>query len=213
MATSRQIRRWIFVSRSRTVARAFLSCLVCSFTLVYFATFSDNFENGSNWENKNLIISHQVKQRNLKSARFLAPIKNEKSYQLNPNDSPSSSIYVKKKFRELCPFVSPLLGKQRIVPSPSVKWINLSIAVIKLDGRTSRWWHPPVARKVKRHSTRECRRLGWHLAEDLNRVIAKLEIKWPSSSLIEIENFIWKFSYATCIPSCNDNNLNTPSSS
>jgi hypothetical protein len=114
MATSRQIRRWIFVSRSRTGIRVFLSCLVCSFTLVYFVTFSDNFENGSNWENKNLILSHQVKQRNLKSATFLAQISNDQSYQLKPNDS-RSPLYVNKKFRDLCPFVSPLLGKRRII--------------------------------------------------------------------------------------------------
>lgn len=114
MATSRQIRRWIFVSRSRTVIRVFLSCLVCSFTLVYFVTFSDNFENGSNWENKNFILSHQVKQRNLKSATFLAQIRNDQSYQLKPNDS-RSPLYVNKKFRDLCPFISPLLGKQRII--------------------------------------------------------------------------------------------------
>ena len=128
MATSRQqTRRWsygIHVQRSRNLVRAYVSCSACLFIFVYFVTSSYNFENDSTskWEDGDSINSHRVNQRKLKSERFLSGIRNEanndtKSYNPSkPNDKRSALNFKMKKSKDfLCPSVSPLLGKHRIL--------------------------------------------------------------------------------------------------
>lgn len=128
MATSRQqTRRWSFgihVQRSRNLVRAYVSCSACLFIFVYFVTLSYNFENDSNskWEDGDSINSHRVSQRKLKSERFPAGIRNETNnntksyYPSKPNDKRSPLNFKMKKSKEfLCPLVSPLLGKHRIL--------------------------------------------------------------------------------------------------
>lgn len=120
MASSRQTRRWGFVIRSQTVVRTWVSCSAFLFIIIYFAIFSYDIENSSTykWESGDSIISQRVNQRNLKSEKFLSRrIRNEandKRYPLKPNDN-RSPLYIKKKFKELCPLVSPLLGKHPII--------------------------------------------------------------------------------------------------